>query len=73
MKNCKDCDNNYLLELFNRCLDKHEIYNDALEEFNALCTRCKDPRSSVMILYNLLNNDCEVCEKYKDLYKSHIT
>ena len=56
MKNCKDCDNNYLLELFNRCLDKHEIYNDALEEFNALCTRCKDPRSSVMILYNLLNN-----------------
>ena len=72
MKNCKECKDNYLLKIFQLCMDKHEIYNNALDEFNSICNRCKDPRSSVMILYSITNNNCEDCKKYRDLYKKFI-
>ncbi len=70
--NCKNCKDNYLLKIFQQCMNHHEVYNDALEEFTYICTRCKDPRSSVMILYSISDNDCETCKKFKEYYKSFL-
>ena len=69
---CKNCKKNYLLKIYNTCINNHDIFNDGLEEFHNICTRSNDPRSSVMILYSLMNNDCETCEKYRELYKRFI-
>ena len=39
MKNCKNCDKNYLYKIFTRCMNYYDNTNDALDKFDKICLR----------------------------------
>lgn len=67
--NCSNCKNNYLLDIFNNCVRKYERNNEALIEFDRICLRSGDPRSSLTILKSMYSNSCEDCKKYEEYYR----
>lgn len=66
--NCSNCDNNYLLKIFDRCMEKCGRANESLTQFDRICLRTGDPRSPLTILKSMYHNTCDECNKYRKYY-----
>ena len=72
MKNCKNCDKNYLYKIFTRCMNYYDNTNDALDKFDKICLRSGDPRNPLSIITSMYNYRCDDCEKYREYYNNYI-
>lgn len=69
--NCMDCKDNYLYLLYKRCwvACNRNIYQ-AFEMFDRQCRLTGDPRSSLILVNDMTNNDnCDICREYRKYYE----
>lgn len=66
---CLECEDNYLLKLFNKCMIECKLTDDAIVKFDRVCFRTGDPRSPIAIIRSLHENTCNECIKYRKYYQ----
>lgn len=69
---CRNCKENYLYEIYRRCMNDYEKASEALYNFDKICLKSGDTRGPLTIIQSMYECNCKECRERKHLYERFI-